>query len=106
MQTYPEKFVTEFGNAGNAMLFKAVSDRTETLAHMKVIDPLTSTGPLAHARVVNHSASMLIVRFAQIVFAGALVQIRMQGKTVFGIARHCTPRGPEYEIEIEKQEIY
>jgi hypothetical protein len=104
MLTPPEGLMTEFGNAANVL--KAVFDRTEILAHMKVICPLTSTGPLVGARVVSHSASILILRFAQIVFVGALVQIRMQGKMFFGIARRCTLQGSEYEIEIEKQEVY
>jgi uncharacterized protein YfeS len=119
MLTQPEKYMTDFGNAGIANLLKAVfaqrrlhrmdeqpSEGTEILAHMKVIAPLISTGPLVRAWVLEDSASMLTIRFDQIVFAGALVQIRMQGKTVFGIARRCTPKGSEYEIEIEKQEIY
>jgi hypothetical protein len=108
MQTDREKFMTEFGNAGNTnrLRMQAAFDGPEILAHMKVIAPLTSTGPLVLARVVNASASMLILRFAEIVFAGALVQIRLQGKTVFGIARRCTLKGSEYEIEVEKQEVY
>jgi hypothetical protein len=78
----------------------------ERVAYMKVIDPLTSTGPSVRSRVVSDSASLLIIRFPRIVFGGALVQIRMESKVLFGKARRCTANGGEYEIEIEKQEIY
>jgi hypothetical protein len=82
------------------------SEGAETVAHMKVIAPLTSTGPSVRGRVVNDSASVLIVRFPHIVFAGALVQIRIQRRILFGKARRCIAKESEYEIEIEKQEIY
>jgi hypothetical protein len=114
-----EKPVRDFANPGTASILKAgfgcqhllridepPSERMEIAAHMKIISPLTSTGPSLRARVVNDSAGMLIIGFPCIVFVGALVQIRMQNKIVFGIARRCTPKGSEYEIEIEKQEIY
>jgi hypothetical protein len=78
----------------------------ETIAHMKVIAPLTSTGPSIRGHVVNDSATMLTVGFPHMVFTGALVQVRIDSKVVFGEARLCTPKGTEYEIEIEKREIY
>lgn len=119
MLTSTVKPVRDFANPGAASILKAglgrqyllridepPSDEMEIAAYMKVIYPLTSTGPSLRARVVNNSAGMLIVGFPCIVFAGALVQIRMQNKIVFGLARRCTPKGSEYEIEIEKQEIY
>jgi len=61
---------------------------------------------LVLSHVVSDSASLLIIRFPHIVFAGALVQIRIQSTVLFGKARRCTANGHEYEIEIEKQEIY
>ena len=78
----------------------------EIVAHMKVIAPLTSTGPSIRARVVNDSATVLTVGFPHMVFTGALVQVRIDTRIVFGEARLCTPKGAEYEIEIEKREIY
>jgi hypothetical protein len=119
MQTSPRNLYVDFGNAGTVNFVKAglaqhrlrrmdeqASEGTEIVAHMKVIAPLTSTGPSVRARVVNDSASVLIVRFPHMVFAGALVQIRIQSRILFGEARHCIARESEYEIEIEKQEIY
>jgi len=109
----------DFGNAGGANLVKVccaqqgfgrvdeqASEGTGIVAHMKVIAPLTSTGPSVCARVVNDSASVLIVRFPNIVFAGALVQIRIGSRVLFGKARRCIAKESEYEIEIEKLEIY
>ena len=79
---------------------------TEIVAHVKVIAPLTSTGPSVRARVMNDSPDQLVIRYPHVVFAGALVQIRMQSKVVFGKAQRCAAKGSEYEIEIEKYEIY
>ncbi|HEV1287123.1 MAG TPA: hypothetical protein VNU44_17515 [Bryobacteraceae bacterium] len=119
MQTNPRNSYEDFGNAVAANLVKVAfgqlgvgrmdeqaSEGTEIVAHMKVIAPLTSTGPSIRARVVNASASVLTVRFPHIVFAGALVQIRIQTRILFGKARRCIAKDSEYEIEIEKQEIY
>jgi hypothetical protein len=91
---------------GLCRIDEQAAEGTEIVAHMKVIAPLTSTGPSVYARVVNDSATTLIVRFPHIVFAGSLVQIRIQSRVLFGKARRCTARGSEYEIEIEKKEIY
>jgi hypothetical protein len=72
---------------------------------MKVVNPLTSTGPSIRALVVNESSSALLVHFPRAVFTGALVQVRTQGKIVFGEARRCTSTGSGYEIYIEKKEL-
>ena len=119
MQTTPRNSYEDFGNAGAVNLVtvgfaqqgsrqmdEQASEGTGIVAYMKVIAPLTSTGPSVPARVVNDSAKVLIVRFPQIVFAGALVQIRIQRRILFGKARRCIAKESEYEIEIEKQEIY
>jgi hypothetical protein len=119
MPTTPRNSYADFGDAGAANLAKVgfaqqglcrwdkqASDGTASVAHMKVIAPLTSTGPSVRARVVNSSASVIIVRFPQIVCAGALVQIRIQSRVLFGTARRCIAKESEYEIEIEKEEIY
>lgn len=82
------------------------SEGTGIVAHLKVIAPLTSTGPSVLARVVNDSASVLIVGVPHIVFAGALVQVRIQNRILFGEVRSCVAKESEYEIEIEKQEVY
>jgi hypothetical protein len=102
MFTRPEKRNRAFGFAQQLR----TEGPEEIVAHMKVIAPLTSTGPSIRGRVVNDSATMLTVGFPHMVFTGALVQVRIDSKIVFGKARRCTPCGSEYEIEIEKQEIY
>jgi hypothetical protein len=119
MHTTPRNSYLDFGKAGTTNLVKVTfaqqvfrrmdeqtSERTGIVAHMKIIVPLTSTGPSVLARVVNDSASLLIVRFPHIAFAGALVQIRIESRILFGMVRRCIAKGSEYEIEIEKQEIY
>jgi hypothetical protein len=111
MLDHSEKFIRETCNPATPTMVKAgfaerylrwmdaqASGATEIAAHMKIIAPLTSTGPSVPARVVYDSASMLMIRFPHVVFAGALVQIRIQSKVVFGLAQRCTAIGPEYEI--------
>jgi hypothetical protein len=119
MQTTPRNSRVDCGDAGAAKLLRLcfaqkgfrrldqqASDKTEIVAHMKVIAPLTSTGPAVCARVVKDSASVLVLRFPHIVFAGSLVQVRIQSRILFGVARRCIAKESEFEIEIEKQEIY
>jgi hypothetical protein len=117
MLTHSEKLIREVGNTGATNIESALDQQgslpmeqasagSEIVAHVKVLDPLLSTGPSTRARVVNDSASTVIINFPRIVFAGALIQIRMQSKMLFGKARRCTAKGSEYEVEIEKQEIY
>jgi hypothetical protein len=82
MQTTPRNSYEDFGNAGAVNLVtvgfaqqgsrqmdEQASEGTGIVAYMKVIAPLTSTGPSVPARVVNDSANVLIVRFPQTVFA-------------------------------------
>ncbi len=118
MRIHPEKLRQEFENPGighfvNAAAQLGLPSADEPPpeckgadARMKVVDPLTSTGPSLRALVVYESASALIVRFPRVVFVGALVQVRTEGRIVFGKARGCTSNGSEYEINIEKREIY
>ncbi len=82
------------------------SEGTGIAGFMKVIAPLTSTGPAVPIRILHLSATMLIVRFPHIVFAGSLVQIRIQSRILFGKARCCDATESEYEIDIEIQELY
>jgi hypothetical protein len=114
MLIYLDQFVRKFGKAGTLLkadfaqqgLHRIDEQAPERVAYMKVIDPLTSIGPSVRSQVVSDSAGLLIIRFPRIVFGGALVQIRIQSKVLFGKARRCRASGSEYEIEIEKQEIY
>jgi hypothetical protein len=115
MLTHPEKARQDFGTPSTRVapaqpdlpsVGELPCECAGADARMKVINPLTSTGPSVRALVVNESASELIVRFPRAVFAGALVQVRTQGKIVFGEARRCTSKGSEYEIYIEKKELY
>ena len=110
MLIYLDQFVRKFDNAGTPrktdFAQQGLHRIDERVAYMKVIDPLTSIGPSVRSQVVSDSASLLIIRFPRIVFGGALVQIRIQSNVFFGKARRCTANGGEYEIEIEKQEIY
>jgi hypothetical protein len=117
MQTTPQNSYLDsvYGGAPNLLKvgiaqqgFYRMDEQTSgepgIVAHMKGIAPLTSTDNAVRARVINDSASVLIVRFPHIVFAGALVQIRIQNRILFGKALRCIAKESEFEIEIEKQE--
>lgn len=115
MPIHYEKPVLQFNNADTTVkaafarqglnrIDGPAAGEPELIAYIKVISPLTSTGPSIRSLVLSDSASLLIVRFPHIVFAGSLVQVRIQSKILFGKARRCTANACEYEIEIEKQE--
>lgn len=114
MQSSPKNSYLNLGIAGAANVVEMGftpqglrrMDEQGIVANMKVIAPLTSTGPSIRARVVKNSARVLTVCFPHIVFAGALVQIRIESTILFGQVLRCIAKNSEFEIEIEKQEIY
>ena len=73
-------------------------------ARVKVLDPLTSLEPPAHARVVNSSAKGLGLRVPWSVLPGSLLQIRYLGRIVFGEVRYCQPFGNEFNVGMRLKE--
>jgi hypothetical protein len=72
---------------------------------MKVINPLTSTGPSARVEVVNWSDSEVCVRLPRQVFVGALIHLRAADKIFMGEVRQCHAMESGHEIHIRVNEI-
>jgi len=72
----------------------------DTPAKVKLLDPVTSTSPAAHCRVLDiswHGMRLLAQRF---VCAGALVQVRMSDRVVLGEVRYCDQEGDDFYVGV------
>jgi hypothetical protein len=72
-------------------------------ARVKVLNPLTSTGPSMHAGLVNCSQTSLQVRVPRCILRGSAVQVRTSDGIVFGEVQSCVPAESEFEIEVTLQ---
>jgi len=70
-------------------------------ARLKVLDPITSLGPSGPAQLPATSSTGLHLRVPQIVFVGAMVQVRSSSGTVFGRVRYCFPGGAGFQIGVK-----
>ncbi len=69
-------------------------------ARVKVLNPLTSTGPSMHAELLNFSEEGLQVRVPQSILIGSTVQVRTRDGIAFGEVRSSAPSGAEFEIGV------
>ncbi len=69
-------------------------------ARVKVLNPLTSSGPSMHGELLGFSDAGLQVRVPRCVLVGSTVQVRTPGRVVFGEVRSSIPAGAQYEIEV------
>jgi hypothetical protein len=74
-----------------------------TPSRVKVLDPITSLGPSAPARLMAICESGMHVRVANPIFVGALVQVRSSDVLAFGRVRYCIPVGQEFQIGVKVQ---
>jgi len=74
-----------------------------TPSRVKVLDPITSLGPSAPARLMAISESGMHVRVTNPIFVGALVQVRSSEISTFGRVRYCIPVGSEFQIGVKVQ---
>jgi len=72
----------------------------ETWARVKVLNPLTSTGPSMHAELTSSSETDLHIRVPRCIFRGSSVQVRTNVGIVFGAVESCVPAGAEFEIGV------
>jgi hypothetical protein len=72
-------------------------------SRVKVLDPITSLGPSAPARLMAICESGMHVRVASPIFVGALVQVRSSDVSAFGRVRYCIPVGSEFQIGVKVQ---
>jgi hypothetical protein len=70
---------------------------------VKVLDPISSLGPSAPAKLLTISTSGLHVRVSLPVFVGALVQVHSSDLSAFGRVRYCIPAGSEFQIGVKLQ---
>jgi hypothetical protein len=70
----------------------------EKEARVKVLDPLTSTGPSMNAELISSSKTDLRVRVPRCIYPGSSVQVRTSEEIAFGVVRSCVTAGAEYEI--------
>jgi len=86
--------------------------RTETRAlvhfpgRLKLLDPVTSTGPPHQVEVIEISSGGLKIRTERSLIPKTLVQIRYEGKAVLGEVRYCIRVGAEYHAGIELKEEF
>jgi hypothetical protein len=69
-------------------------------ASIKLLDPLTSTSPPQHARVIEISRNGMKLRAQRLMFLRTLIQIRVQGKMTLGVVKSCIQDGDEFQIGV------
>jgi hypothetical protein len=74
---------------------------SNTAARIKVLNPITSSGPSGPAHLMNASARSLHVRVPRLIFIGALVHVRSSIGIAFGHVRYCIPVGSEFQIGVK-----
>jgi hypothetical protein len=72
----------------------------EMWARVKVLNPLTSTGPSMHAELIGSSETDLHLRVPRCIFRGSSVQVRTHQGIVFGAVQSCVAAGSEFEIGV------
>jgi hypothetical protein len=78
--------------------------RVDIAARLKCLNPLLSTGPSSHARIVEISYHGMKFRVTRELPVGGLVQIIVSGKILMGTVRHAQRAGSEFEIGIRLTE--
>jgi hypothetical protein len=72
----------------------------EMWARVKVLNPLTSTGPSMHAELISSSETDVHLRVPRCIFRGSSVQVRTHQGIVFGAVQSCVAAGSEFEIGV------
>lgn len=70
-------------------------------ASIKLLDPITSTSPPQHGRVIEISRNGMKLRAQRLMFRRTLIQVRVQGKMVLGVVKSCVQDGNEYQIGVQ-----
>jgi hypothetical protein len=70
-------------------------------ASIKLLDPLTSTSPPQHGRVIEISRSGMKLRAQRLMFRRTLIQVRVQGKMLLGVVKSCVQDGNEFQIGVQ-----
>jgi hypothetical protein len=70
-------------------------------ASIKLLDPITSTSPPQHGRVIEISRNGMKLRAQRLMFRRTLIQVRVQGKMVLGVVKSCVRDGDEFQIGVQ-----
>ena len=81
------------------------SDGAVAPARVKVLNPLTSTGPSMRAELLNSSDEGLQVRVPRSILVGSMVQVRTREGIAFGEVRSSAVSGEEFEIGVVVQRL-
>jgi hypothetical protein len=80
--------------------------QTNLPARLKVVDPLTSSGPSISVRVMDVSASGLGLKVPHCIYTGALVQVHLMDRVFFAEVRYCISAETEFQIGVRVKEIF
>ena len=89
----------EMGEAADRILWNT-NIPTDIEAHVKLVDPVTSTAGAAPARIVSLSKTGMKVKMTRPVLYKMLLQIRYEGKFSLTEVRYCRSVGSEYHVGV------
>ena len=73
---------------------------TDIEAHVKLVDPVTSTAGSAPARILSLSKTGMKVKMSRRVVYKMLLQIRYDGTHCLTEVRYCRPVGSEFHVGV------
>jgi hypothetical protein len=73
--------------------------QTNLPARLKVVDPLTSSGPSISVRVLG-------LKVPHCIYTGALVQVHLMDRVFFAEVRYCISVETEFQIGVRVKEIF
>ena len=76
---------------------------SEVAARVKVLNPVTSSGPSMHAQIISFSDGGFQVRVPRRILVGSHVQVRTRDTVAFGEVRSMVPAGDEFDIGVQVQ---
>src|SRR5579863_7667692 len=74
-----------------AKLEAGASNYSEAAARIKLLDPITSLGPSAPARLMQSSSEFVHLRVSRLMVVGSRVHVRSRLGNVFGRVWYCIP---------------
>jgi hypothetical protein len=78
--------------------------RVDIAARLKCLNPLTSTGPSARARIIEISYHGMKLRMNRELLPGGLVQIIVSNQVLMGTVRYARRTENEFEVGIRLTE--
>jgi hypothetical protein len=76
------------------------------LAHVKVLNPLSSSGPPSPAHLILATAAGLVLRVTREIYRGALLQVRIDDCISLGKVRSCAAAGNDFLVNVQLVETF